>query len=453
MITTSMVTVFMLVLVPPVATAPAGDTIREVPPLELVEVLESALRTHPAVAGAEARLDAASAAAGEARAARLPTLAAMATATRYQEPMVVAPLHGFDIQSPPRFDEQLYQGHATAEYTLFDGGARSARIRAAAALAESARSGLAASRDQVLVEATSAYLAALTARDVRQAGDEWVRALEEERARARLLFDEGKTARVAVLRTEAALSRARAERAAADETLRLALHRLVRVSGLEPDRVRAEALAAVGVRDTAVPDRDTLVARARSANPGLARAEGQLAAATTRVEGARSSYLPTLSLSGRYSAFGSESTELVWEWQAGVQLSYPLFTGGARVSAVDRAEAEAAAARADRALAERQVADGVDAALLAYRSARARVAALEAAVEQSAEVARIEALALATGAGVQTDYLRAEAELMETRSQLAEARHAAVEARVRLAQVTGTLTVTWLTQMTEGAER
>jgi outer membrane protein TolC len=120
---------------------------------------------------------------------------------------------------------------------------------------------------------------------------------------------------------------------------------------------------------------------------------------------------------------------------------------------VARAEAEAESARSQRALAEHQVADAVDAALLAYRSARARVTALEAAVEQRAEIVRIEALALESGAGVQTDYLRAEAQLVEARSGLAEARHAEVQARVRLAQATGTLTMEWLAQMTERAER
>jgi outer membrane protein TolC len=98
-----------------------------------------------------------------------------------------------------------------------------------------------------------------------------------------------------------------------------------------------------------------------------------------------------------------------------------------------------AIARAELAGIIREVEDGVEAALAAYRSARSRAEALEAAVAQSAEVARIEALALESGAGVQTDYLRAEAELLTVRAALAEARHGAVEARVRLERATGRL--------------
>lgn len=438
----------------PTAPLPALPVHDQAPgPLTLREVLESAVRTHPTVVGAEARLDAAAASTGEARSAWLPTVAASGVATRYQEPMVVAPLHGFDVRSPPAFDETLYQGHATAEYTLFDGGGRSARIRAAAAQEASAESGVAVARDAVLVEAVSAYLSALTARDVLRAHDRWVTALEEERERARQLFDQGKTPRLAVLRTEAVLSRARAEREAAAEALRLARYRLGRVSGLDDDRVVRAELVEVRLAEPQLADRRTLVERARRPdNPALARAASRVAATESRAAAAGSSFLPRVSLSGRYSAFGAPSVDLTGEWQAGVQLSYPLFTGGARRAGVERAEAEAAVARAEREGLKQQVEDAVDAALSAYRSARARVTALEAAVAQSEEVARIELLALESGAGVQTDYLRAEAELAEARSALAEARHAGVEARVRLARAMGVLTVGWLERRTERAE-
>ena len=267
------------------------------------------------------------------------------------------------------------------------------------------------------------------------------------------MFREGKTPRLAVLRTEAALSRARAEREAAREGLRLALHRLARVSGLEAARVEAATFEPVEVRDTTLPSREALVAMALEGNPGLARASSQVAAAETGVAAARSSFLPRILLSGRYSAFGAPTVDLAGEWQAGVQVSYPLFTGGARGAGLEAAEAEAEAARSEQRLAEQRVADAVDAALGAFRSAEARVTALRAAVTQSEEVARIEALALSSGAGVQTDYLRAEADLLDARSALAEARHGVVEARVRLAQATGNLTLEWLAQMTEETEQ
>jgi outer membrane protein TolC len=101
----------------------------------------------------------------------------------------------------------------------------------------------------------------------------------------------------------------------------------------------------------------------------------------------------------------------------GTQASYPLFSGGARARAWSGRRRSAGGAQAELGLVVREVEDAVDGALAAYRSALSRARALEAAVAQSAEVARIEALALEVGAGVQTDYLRAEAELLAARAR------------------------------------
>ena len=96
--------------------------------LGLADAVALALRTHPALEAASAGLAGAAAAEREARAARYPSLRLSGSAVRYEEPMIVAPLHAFDPQAAPAFDETLLQGEATAAYTLFDGGGRGARI-------------------------------------------------------------------------------------------------------------------------------------------------------------------------------------------------------------------------------------------------------------------------------------------------------------------------------------
>ncbi|MGH7504048.1 MAG: hypothetical protein ACRELX_00280, partial [Longimicrobiales bacterium] len=57
----------------------------------------------------------------------------------------------------------------------------------------------------------------------------------------------------------------------------------------------------------------------------------------------------------------------------------------------------------------------------------------------------VERLAADAGAGVQTDYLLAESELLDTRAALSAARYAEVVARVELARATGRLSLDWLT--------
>jgi outer membrane protein TolC len=64
--------------------------------LRLATAVQAALGSDPRVSAAAARLGQAGAARGVAAAARLPTLSTSALVNRFGEPMVVAPLHGFD---------------------------------------------------------------------------------------------------------------------------------------------------------------------------------------------------------------------------------------------------------------------------------------------------------------------------------------------------------------------
>jgi HlyD family secretion protein len=132
------------------------------------------------------------------------------------------------------------------------------------------------------------------------------------------------------------------------------------------------------------------------------------------------------------------------EWQLGAKLQYPIFTGGGRSSAIARAGAQADAAREQLLMEELLIQESVDAAVTVVNEIQSRVRAMTRAVEHLTEVARIEQLALDAGAGTQTDYLRAEADLSRARAALVETRHAEIAARVELARVTGELNQEWL---------
>jgi outer membrane protein TolC len=96
-----------------------------------------------------------------------------------------------------------------------------------------------------------------------------------------------------------------------------------------------------------------------------------------------------------------------------------------------------------------QASEALDQALTSLKEQRARAAAVARAVAQLAEVARIEQLALETGAGTQTEFLRAQADLRRARAALVEARYGEIIARVDLARSTGALSPAWLTSVLE----
>jgi outer membrane protein TolC len=357
---------------------------------------------------------------------------------------VVAPLHAFDPTRPPLFDETLVQGHLSFSYTLFDGGGRSARIRGAEAGEGAALEGEREAAMVLTARVCSAFLGVLSARDVVEASIRQRAALEAELERVRQFLQEGKAARVDLLRVQAALSRAQAAEISAGSDLEVAEGSLARLTGMGAGTIRSGDLVRVRLTQAATPGWEEALTVAQSGSPALVRARRELAAAEAGARLAKAAWLPRLEAGGRITDYGTLNGDHTQEWQAAVSLAYPLFTGGARSGEVARARADEARAREGVRLLELEVADGLEQALAGFAETHALREALQTGVDQSAEVARIEALALDTGSGVQTDFLRAEAELFQARAALAQARNGEILARIELARIMGELTLDWL---------
>jgi outer membrane protein len=424
----SLITVALMLLVTTVAQSQT---------LTLQDAVQRALSTHPAIGLSQANVDRAVSAIREASAARLPSLSFESNLTRFQEPMVVAPLHGFDPRNPPTFDRTLSQSSATFAYSLFD-ASRGARVSRARELSAAVASSADATRMQVLADVTRAYLRVRSAREVAEAHQRRIAALERERDRAQQMVEQGRAARVVLLRSQAALSAAGADAILATNDVEVAEHELARMLNVKTDSIARLAIAPLRLVNR------ELAAVTRDHNPDLIRARREIAAAEAgRVE-ASASRLPRLNAGARFIEYASPDSRAQGEWQGGVQLSYSVFSGGARSAAADRAAAELRAAQAQYELVARAVDQAIDRALSAFNAAHARVKALEAAVAQSEEVTRIDRLALDAGAGVQSDYLNAEADLFRARAALTDARALELSARVELARISGQLDENWI---------
>lgn len=417
--------------------------------LTLGEAVDAALASHPSVLAARARVDGADAVRQAARAAFLPTVVGTSGLVRHAEPMVVAPLHGFDPMNPPSFDRTLIQSQLAMEVTLFDAGARRAQVRAAES-AESAFGHQRDATDQALLEAVAAaYTGVLAAREMRGAALRQLQALAAEEDRAGQRFREGTAARVELLRAAAALQEARAQLATADAGVGVAERGLARLMGLAPASLAERELADVRPAAGAARASATTAAGASSMEPRVEAARRAVDAARARLGQERAGRLPSLKGSAGLLNFGSGAGEYVTEWQAGVRISWPLFTGGARTAAIRRAEAEVRVAEEEVRQMELTTDASLDAAEAALAEARARAEALAAAVAQWEEVARIEALSLEAGSGLQSDYLRAEASLFQARAGHARARYDEILALAGRARAQGSLDREWMDQALE----
>ena len=429
------------------------DTLR----LSLDDAARRAVRSFPGVAVARAQQERSGADLGVARSALLPHVRLDASLMRYQEPMIVFPLHSLNLANPPVFDRTLVQPGISAGYTLYDFGARRAQIDAASAREAAATTGVDAAVQQVVERAAAAYLRVLAERNRVTANDQDVVAVEAEVDRARKLFTAGKTAQLAVLRAQAVAQRAVAERSATQADLEVAEHELALVTGLSYAAIQGARLVPQRLADTtfAVDTGDGaragLVVRALASNPDAKIAERRAEVARAVATAVRASAFPQIQASGAYLGPGSINGNFHPDWQLGVAVSYSAFNGGATSNAIQGAEADVRSSREAIRLAGLDAEAAVDQALASLRAAHARVAALVSAEAQSSEVVRIEALARDVGEGIQTDYLAAAADLLRTRMMLIDASHAELMARIELAAITGELSVDWLTRNVEPA--
>ena len=412
-------------------------------PLTLHAAAERVLAQYPSVQAAAARNDGAQKSIGVAKAEWFPSLALSATATRYEEPMLVYPIHGFTPSLVPPFARTLY--HATLElgYTLFD-GARSGRVREARARAGAAGANAGATAQELLQSVVFSYLQVLGRRELLAAHDRRLEALRAERTRVDHLLATGRAADVDRLQADAEVQRAEADRVERAALLTLAEQELARLIDLPVEATQASELVPVVLADSLLAPQDSLTAAAEAHHPRLRQARALAEASRAAAATARGERWPDLGIFARENYWTDDGGNEALEWSAGVQLEYPLFTGGARRAAIGAAGAEAQASSADAELAALEIGRGLDQARSDVEEARARGASLDIAVRRFAEVVRIRKLTLETGTGTQLDYLDAEADLLDAQARLIDARHREIVARSELALHTGQLDLEWL---------
>ena len=423
------------------ALVAAQDTSR----LTLIDAVRRALANQPGVAAARENRTAAAASVGEARAPLFPRLSASFAINEYKIGNLVYPLSGLSVASPPLFNTTLSQAALQLGYTVFDFGGRNAQVRLAQAQERRADAALDATSAALVSRVANAYLRVLTTRGVLDAEERQLAALRAEAGRVAQLEAQGKAAHVDVLRLAAQVSRSRADEVGTRAQLEVAERDLDQLVALSADTARV--LVPARLADTSLADRASLVASAEQNSPDVAQARRAAEAAGAGVGVAQASLLPQLQVSAAYLENGHSFTGYRPYWSAGLQVSYPIFTGGSRASGIRRNEATARAAAEQLRDAQQSAEQGVNAALATVTAARATVDALVSAVAQSEEVERIQRLSLEVGSGTETDYLDAEATLLSNRASLVQARNAEIAARVELARVTGELDAGWLARV------
>lgn len=192
---------------------------------------------------------------------------------------------------------------------------------------------------------------------------------------------------------------------------------------------------------------DSWIGAAKQNSPVVREKSAALAAAESEVGRNRADHLPTLDFNASYGknySSGSLSTPvdystMITSNQVGVQLTVPLFAGGATSAKVKEAVANQYKAQADEEAARRQAAADVRQAFAGIANGMGQIEALESAVDAGRESVKGTEAGYKLGIRMNIDVLNAQQEFYAAKRDLAKARYDTLFQGLKLKSAAGIL--------------
>jgi outer membrane protein len=189
------------------------------------------------------------------------------------------------------------------------------------------------------------------------------------------------------------------------------------------------------------------VSLADQGHPAVRRARIGLEVAQLETTKARAGESPTVDAVGSLSASDSRGSLPNLNRSAGtstvaslgVQLNWPLYTGGATQNRIKETLLLEEKSRNDLEAARRAVVQGTRSTYFGVQSGLSQVKALEAAESSSALALEATQLGYKVGVRVNLDVLNAQLQLFQTRRDLAKARYDVLVSSLKLRQAAGQL--------------
>ncbi|MGC4085084.1 MAG: TolC family protein [Vicinamibacterales bacterium] len=410
--------------------------------LSLDEAVSRALAASNRVAEARARSDAATAVVGERRAAVVPQVAAVGGYTRtnhVDEFGILLPNNQLRVIYPDIPDN--YRARLDVQWPLYTGG-RLQAVETAARLEETA-----AARDvdtanvDVRLDVTRAFWNLLVARESQRVVDESLARMGEHVRDVRNQFDAGVLPPNDVLTAQAQEARQRMLSVQARTAREMAEADLARLVGADPStRIVPDAALTPPAVDASF---DTLVAEARRSRPERAALEQRLAAAQSRQRAADAGRKPVVALAGGvdYARPNPRIFPRVGDWReswdAGVNVSWPVFDGGRTKSEVAEASAGVRALQARLAEFDSVVALEIRQRLSEIESSRAALDAADVAVSAATEARRVVGERFSAGVATSTDVVDAQVAILQAQLDRTQAIASARLAEARLNRALG----------------
>jgi outer membrane protein len=406
---------------------------------DLLSAYREALLQDPVYLAARHTLAAAEQKLPQARAGLLPTLSITGGESRQrgQASFSDAPFEDRDVRSRNwslQLTQPLFRPASWSAYSQAD-----AQVRQAAAQFQLAR-------QELILRLAQAYFDVILAEESVAVATAQHGAVEQQWTLAKRNFEVGMATVTDVHEAKSRLDLARAQNIAAGNELIVKQAELERIVGRPPAHL--PTLNPAAALPTPEPARiDPWIEQAVAGNPLVAIQSAGVESLEHEVIRSRSGHAPTLDLNASYgTTFTSGSMTSPSDiparsraGQVGVQLTVPIWSGGAVAARVVEATANLDKARADLEAARRQAVTLVRQAFSGVTSGQAQVEALASAVTSSRNAVDANQVGYRIGTRINIDVLNAEQQLYATRRDLARTKLETLMHGLRLKAAVGVL--------------
>lgn len=405
------------------APGPAVDPNKLYTLADLVDIAE---RGNPDARVAWERAKARAAAVGVANSALFPTLAALASASMNQYSLFAGKFY--------HEDTSLFPATVNLSYTIFDFGARAARIDAAKADLLASDFAFNDTHRRIIFNVAQAYYQLLEAQGQEDAGQATLKDAQTVQDAIEAKLDNGLATLPDALEARAATAQARYELASIQGLEESARGALATAMGVSPAiRFRVADLTKVPIAESIDEPVQTVMKRALAQRPDLLAQVAQVRTAEAEIRQARAAYYPSVSFSGSWGhinalgqqRFHAPARSAIYPYQVQLNLSWTIFDGGARRNQIAQAQSERREAEAQAVSARDQIENEIWTSYSNLKIAQQQQQAADALIQAADQ--SYAAATQAFRAGVRTFI-----DVTTAQRDLARARTAQVTARVNL---------------------
>ncbi|MGB7300419.1 MAG: TolC family outer membrane protein [Burkholderiaceae bacterium] len=297
-------------------------------------------------------------------------------------------------------------------------------------------------RQDLILRVAQAYFDVLAAKDDLTTVRSQKTAIAEQLAAAKRNFEVGTATVTDQQEAQARFDLTAAQEVASENALAVRLSALGLLTG-KPVNNTANLRAGVSLSTPEPAVESIWTERAREGNFSVIQAQISTELARREIDRQRYGRYPTLDVTGNLSHNRNASSSLVGissnNAGLGLQLSVPIYSGGAITARIREAAANLDKANADLEVARRAAEQATRVAYLGLVSGLGQVTALEAAEKSSRLALDSNRLGYQVGVRINVDVLNAQQQLFSTQRDLARARYDVLVNGLRLKASTGAL--------------